>query len=80
MRRWTNVRHRHRSVQDTAHGRDGWGPATGVLSKELGYLSGVPGRLSDGFVTFLFSVGRARDATRRFIDVLMTLSENSIET
>src|SRR6516164_7075542 len=40
--------------------RGGWGPATGVLSKELGYLSGVPGRLSDGFVTFLFSVGRAR--------------------
>jgi hypothetical protein len=64
----------------TYFGRGGWGPATGVLSKELGYLSGVPGRLSDGFVTFLFSVGRARDATRRFIDVLMTLSENSRET
>jgi hypothetical protein len=37
------------------------GPATGVLSKELGYLSGVPWRLSNGFVTFLFSMGRAED-------------------
>jgi hypothetical protein len=32
-----------------------------VLSKELGYLSGVPGRLSNGFVTFLLSVRRPED-------------------
>jgi len=31
-------------------------------SKELGYLSGVPGRLSNGFVTFPFSMGRPKDA------------------
>ena len=43
-------------------GRGGWGPATGVLSKELGHLSRVSGRLSNGFVTFLFSIGRAEDA------------------
>ena len=40
-----------------------------MLSKELGYLSGVPGRLSNGFVTFLFSIGRLEDVDLNDVDL-----------